>query len=501
MDLAKITDGFVKQESSTAATSTTNTGPTPDLSPVTPSKECEKRPREDDPEDKENHNHHHDASTVANISHISSNGNNSSVVNHALMSTPEPKSSSPPGLSHFAHLMQKSDTMYRQNLNSDQYIYSDEEKENHKPSGKHHHGQVPHTPSSVPPQQPQYAFISHSITSYPSNEPQIDNARLARRKRRRTSPTELALLEQEFARNQKPPKHIRVDIARRVDMTEKAVQVWFQNKRQSVRKSMNKSMTDDTSFADSSFAETTFDETDSNSTFLSNSNISTNISANKSITSSITDNKSPLAQSTTAASVANANANAKANANANANANTTSTNDSEIASVAPKTNNSSFSVFEDAPETPAKKKPSAPRLSMRGGKATVIYAGKAKGGQLPGGRRLGVPATPSSPGNNLGLGGSPLAMSSPMTQRTASQLNQASASSPLSALKSKSFGTAEESLAATLKKRLPSMHYDLPVTNKTSSVRHGVTSPVVDAGSREAECISNLLSLRNGGRW
>lgn len=495
MDLAKITDGFVKQESST--TSTTNTGPTPDLSPVTPSKECEKRPREDDPEDKENPNHHHDASPVANTSHVSHN----SVVSHALMSTPEPKSSSPPGLSHFAHLMQKSDTMYRQNLNSDQYIYSDEEKENHKPStGKpHHHGQVPHTPSSVPPQQPQYAFISHSITSYPSNEPQIDNARLARRKRRRTSPTELALLEQEFARNQKPPKHIRVDIARRVDMTEKAVQVWFQNKRQSVRKSMNKSMTDDTSFADSSFAETTFDETDSNSTFLSNANLSTNISANhKSITSSITDNKSPLAQSTTAASVA---ANANANAKDNATTNTTSTNDSEIASVAPKTNSSSFSVFEDAPETPAKKKPTAPRLSMRGGKATVIYAGKPKGGQLPGGRRLGVPATPSSPANNVGLGGSPLATSSPMTQRSASQLNQASASSPLSALKSKSFGTAEESLAATLKKRLPSMHYDLPVTNKTSSVRHGVASPVVDAGSREAECISNLLSLRNGGRW
>ncbi|KAG5365875.1 Homeobox protein [Yarrowia sp. B02] len=458
MDLAKITDGFVKQEPSSC--STTNTGPTPDLSPVTPSKECEKRPREEDAEDDKDKERSLSSSSAANNAPQLS------------MSTPEPKASSPPGLSHFAHLMQKSDTMYRQNLNSDQYLYSDEEKENNKPSK-----QAPHTPAGLPAQQPQYAFISHSITSYPSNEPQIDNARLARRKRRRTSPTELALLEQEFARNQKPPKHIRVDIARRVDMTEKAVQVWFQNKRQSVRKSMNKSMTDDTSFADSSFAETTFDETDGNSTFLSTNS--------KSISSSITDTKSPLAQSTTAASVAAAP--------------DTTTNDSEIASVAPKTN-SSFSVFEDTPETPAKKKPTAPRLSMRGGKATVIYAGKAKG-QLPGGRRLGAPGTPSSPAN-AGLGGSPLATSSPMTQRTASQLNQASASSPLSALKAKSFGTAEESLAATLKKRLPSMHYDLPVTNKTSSVRHGVTSsPVVDAGSREAECISNLLSLRNGGRW
>ncbi|KAG5365551.1 Homeobox protein [Yarrowia sp. C11] len=493
MDLAKITDGFVKQEpasSLSSASSTTNTGPTPDLSPVTPSKECEKRPREDDAEDA------HDKSVAMATTH-SNHSNHSS---GSLMSTPEPKSSSPPGLSHFAHLMQKSDTMYRQNLNSDQYIFSDEEKENHKPAKAHM--AVPHTPSSLPPQQPQYAFISHSITSYPSNEPQIDNARLARRKRRRTSPTELALLEQEFARNQKPPKHIRVDIARRVDMTEKAVQVWFQNKRQSVRKSMNKSMTDDTSFADSSFAETTFDETDGNSTFLSNSsalNSNTHLH-NKSITSSVTDTKSPLAQSTTAASVAQANSNSTSNNNAVST--TAATNDSEIASVAPKSTGSSFSVFEDAPETPAKKKPTAPRLSMRGGKATVIYAGKPKGAQLSSARRLGVPATPSSPGaNGLGLGGSPLATSSPMAQRTASQLNQASASSPLSALKSKSFGTAEESLAATLKKRLPSMHYDLPVTNKTSSVRHGVASPVVDAGSREAECISNLLSLRNGGRW
>lgn len=449
MDLAKITDGFVKQETTAAAT---NTGPTPELSPVTPSKECEKRPRSDS----------HDIL-------------DSTQTHHSLaMSTPDHKSSaSPPGLSHFAHLMQKSDTMYRQNLNSDQYMYSDEEKE----AQSHHSHSLSQT--SVAPSTPQYAFISHSITSYPSNEPQIDNARLARRKRRRTSPTELALLEQEFARNQKPPKHIRVDIARRVDMTEKAVQVWFQNKRQSVRKSMSKSMTEnDTSFAETSFAhETSFDDSEMS------------ISVDKSIDSKVLfANKTaptPAASSTTAsATPSTTSADAKP-----LSANILPPSDSEIASVAKP---STFSVFEDTPETPApKKKPTAPRLSMRGGKATVIY-GK--------GRRLGLPGTPSTPAlGSMGLnGGSPLATSSPMAQKTQSQLNKAPAS-PVPAFKSKSFATAEEGLAASLKKRLPSMHYDLPVTNKTSSLRQGV-STAVDS-SREAECISNLLSLRNGGRW
>lgn len=428
MDLSKITDGFVKTERDTKCVS----GPTPEKSPVTPSKECEKRKREDEEEVADTTVPVSPPNTVQATTTTAS----PSSANSATSSTP---------LSHFAHLMQKSDTMYRQNLNADQYLYSDEEKEN-------------------APAQAQYAFISHSITSYPSNEPAIDNARLARRKRRRTSPTELALLEQEFARNQKPPKHIRVDIARRVDMTEKAVQVWFQNKRQSVRKSINKSMTDDTSFAESSFAETTFDEdsTLANST-LNNTMANRSVSELKSVSSSTSSTSEKL--SLTVPSLP-----------------PPSTIASVATSVAAK---KSFSVFED-PEP--KKKPTAPRLSMRGGKATVIYAGKPKVAA----RRLGAPPTPCSPatgGTGTTLGGSPLATSSPMTQRSASQLN--AASSPLAKR-----GSAEESLAATLKKRLPAMHYDLPVTNKTSSVRENV----VDA-SREAECISNLLSLRNGGRW
>ncbi|KAK9379810.1 uncharacterized protein V2V93DRAFT_372402 [Kockiozyma suomiensis] len=81
-----------------------------------------------------------------------------------------------------------------------------------------------------------YAFISHSPSTYPHREPEIDNAPLARRKRRRTSPNELQILYSEFKRCSKPPRHVRQDIAERVGMTEKAVQIWFQNRRQSSRR-------------------------------------------------------------------------------------------------------------------------------------------------------------------------------------------------------------------------------------------------------------------------
>ncbi|KAK9243300.1 hypothetical protein V1506DRAFT_544874 [Lipomyces tetrasporus] len=81
-----------------------------------------------------------------------------------------------------------------------------------------------------------YAFISHSPTTYPLHEPEIDNPPLARRKRRRTSPNELQILYSEFNRCPKPPRVTRIDIAERVGMTEKAVQIWFQNRRQSSRR-------------------------------------------------------------------------------------------------------------------------------------------------------------------------------------------------------------------------------------------------------------------------
>lgn len=84
-----------------------------------------------------------------------------------------------------------------------------------------------------------YAFISHSPATFPSQEPDIDNAPLARRKRRRTSPHELNILNKEFELGSTPNKARRIEIAKVVHMTEKAVQIWFQNKRQALRKQSN----------------------------------------------------------------------------------------------------------------------------------------------------------------------------------------------------------------------------------------------------------------------
>lgn len=81
-----------------------------------------------------------------------------------------------------------------------------------------------------------FAFISHSPATFPSQEPSIDNAPLARRKRRRTSPNELSILINEFEIGSTPNKQRRIEISEKVLMTEKAVQIWFQNRRQSLRK-------------------------------------------------------------------------------------------------------------------------------------------------------------------------------------------------------------------------------------------------------------------------
>ncbi|ODV62447.1 uncharacterized protein ASCRUDRAFT_12484 [Ascoidea rubescens DSM 1968] len=81
-----------------------------------------------------------------------------------------------------------------------------------------------------------YAFISHSIDTYPSKEPEIDNAQLARTKRRRTTLNELNILQQEFEVGKTPNKLRRIQIAEKVGMTEKTVQIWFQNKRQNLKK-------------------------------------------------------------------------------------------------------------------------------------------------------------------------------------------------------------------------------------------------------------------------
>ncbi|PNS16378.1 hypothetical protein CAC42_112 [Sphaceloma murrayae] len=81
------------------------------------------------------------------------------------------------------------------------------------------------------------AFIVHSSESLTNNlPPNVDNKPLARQKRRRTSPEDQSVLEQEYAKNPKPDKAARMDIVRRVALGEKEVQIWFQNRRQASRR-------------------------------------------------------------------------------------------------------------------------------------------------------------------------------------------------------------------------------------------------------------------------
>ncbi|KAL9103539.1 MAG: hypothetical protein Q9163_001417 [Psora crenata] len=82
-----------------------------------------------------------------------------------------------------------------------------------------------------------FAFLVDTQSSLGQHTgPSIDNQRLARQKRRRTSPEDHAILEAEYERNPKPDKLARQEIVKRVALGEKEVQIWFQNRRQMTRR-------------------------------------------------------------------------------------------------------------------------------------------------------------------------------------------------------------------------------------------------------------------------
>lgn len=73
---------------------------------------------------------------------------------------------------------------------------------------------------------PAYAFITHSQEGLRNNmPPMIDNAELARRRRRRTSQHDQAILEEEYRKCDRPDKARRREIAAMVEMGDKEVQV------------------------------------------------------------------------------------------------------------------------------------------------------------------------------------------------------------------------------------------------------------------------------------
>ncbi|KAF2669899.1 hypothetical protein BT63DRAFT_224477 [Microthyrium microscopicum] len=92
-------------------------------------------------------------------------------------------------------------------------------------------------PSTTPPGK--VAFLVHSVNTMTENlPPEVDDKSLARQRRRRTSPEDQKILEEEFDKNPRPDKTARKDIVSRVSLGDKEVQIWFQNRRQNSRRKM-----------------------------------------------------------------------------------------------------------------------------------------------------------------------------------------------------------------------------------------------------------------------
>ncbi|OBZ83360.1 Homeobox protein HD-10 [Choanephora cucurbitarum] len=65
--------------------------------------------------------------------------------------------------------------------------------------------------------------------------PKVHQREGAKNKRKRVSPSQLAVLNFTFEQTRFPSLELRMKLGKQLDMTPRAVQIWFQNKRQSIR--------------------------------------------------------------------------------------------------------------------------------------------------------------------------------------------------------------------------------------------------------------------------
>lgn len=72
---------------------------------------------------------------------------------------------------------------------------------------------------------------------FPGGFPDPNN----KKKRQRTSPDQLAILEQIFQTDKMPSQQTRVQLADQLGMSSRRVQIWFQNKRAKVKRGLGKS--------------------------------------------------------------------------------------------------------------------------------------------------------------------------------------------------------------------------------------------------------------------
>lgn len=76
---------------------------------------------------------------------------------------------------------------------------------------------------------------------FPGGFPDPDQEHNNKKKRQRTSPDQLAILEQIFQTDKMPSQQTRVHLADQLGMSSRRVQIWFQNKRAKVKRGLGKS--------------------------------------------------------------------------------------------------------------------------------------------------------------------------------------------------------------------------------------------------------------------
>jgi len=81
---------------------------------------------------------------------------------------------------------------------------------------------------------------SSSSSSSSGSVSDEDNDLINKKKRQRTSPDQLAILEQIFQTDKMPNQQTRVQLADQLGMSSRRVQIWFQNKRAKVKRSSMK---------------------------------------------------------------------------------------------------------------------------------------------------------------------------------------------------------------------------------------------------------------------
>jgi hypothetical protein len=76
---------------------------------------------------------------------------------------------------------------------------------------------------------------------FPDPDQDQDQDSNNKKKRQRTSPDQLAILEQIFQTDKMPSQQTRVQLADQLGMSSRRVQIWFQNKRAKVKRGLGKS--------------------------------------------------------------------------------------------------------------------------------------------------------------------------------------------------------------------------------------------------------------------